>query len=386
MSGRLNALKLVLGSQLASGAAACATGVLRLMLIAALLAAVAGLAIDGALADNYGNTEGNGSGAGAGGAGTPAVERAVEIEIAESTVSLPPDRDATLDLPFTARDRHGYRTLPPGQLEITVTGPDGEPVDKERIAVSQPRDEDSRIRITVIEAEQPLAPGRYTVRAEYGELLAEVHFYIAGPPETVKLRVDANTSYYVRGSVLTVTATVLDANDAIVPDGQEVAFTVEGELEVRNVASYTDKTTTSGKASARYIITGREGTATFSAKAGEASSSVLVELGAFPPTFSSVASAEAEAEAEPEAEPEPATGKAGLSSTAPGLSRWTSTAETTASALYAELAPDGLLNLWMQTQSTWLFYGLDNGALVPGSVDFTIRQGAILYLFYPDNP
>ena len=373
MSGRLTALKLVLGSQLASGAAARATDVLRLMLIAALLAAVAGLAIDGVLADDNGDTRGNGSGSG--GAGTFAVERAVEIGIAEPTASLPPDRDATLDLPFTARDRHGYRTLPPGQLEITVTGPDGEPVDKERIAVSQPRDDGTRIRITVMGAEQPLAPGRYTVLAEYGELLAEVHFYIAGPPETAQLRVDANTSYYVPGSVLTVTATVLDANDAIVPDGQEVAFTVEGELEVRNVASYTDKTTTSGKASARYIITGREGTATFSARAGEASSSVLVELGAFPPSFDSVASAE------PEPEPEPATGKAGLSSTAPGLSRWTSTAETTASALYAELAPDGLLNLWMQAQPTWLFYGLDNGALVPGSVDFTIHQGAILYLF-----
>ena len=54
--------------------------------------------------------------------------------------------------------------------------------------------------------------------------------------------------------------------------------------------------------------------------------------------------------------------------------------------LYAELAIDGLTNLWIQDQSTWVHYGLDNGVLIPGSVDFTIRQGAVLYLVYADTP
>lgn len=376
MTVRWTALKSSMASRLASAAADRATGLLRLALIAALLAAVVGLTADGARAD-FGNGD---RGSGSGGAEPQIVERAVEIEIAEPTVSVPTNRDATIELPFTARDRHGYRTLPPGPLDITVTGPNGEPVDKERIRVSRPRGDDThpRIQITVVNADPPLPPGRYTVRATYGDLFAEVQFDIAGPPATIQLRVDANTSYYVRSSVLTVTATVLDANGAIVPDGAEVAFTVEGDLSMRNVARYTDETTTSGKASARYIITGDAGTATFSATSGEASGSVLVELGAFPPSFSLVASTESE--------PEPATGKAALSSTGPGLSSWTSTAETTASALYAELAMDGLINLWIQDQSTWLLYGLDNGALIPGSVDFTIRQGAILYLFYADIP
>ena len=282
MSVLLSALNLGSVPHLVSRAAGRAASVRRLVLIAALLAAATVLAAGDTLAN--GDCEpGDDDGAVA---EPQIVARAAEISIPQPTASVPLDRDITLDLPFISRDRHGYRTLPPlGQLDITVTGPDGEQVDKERISVSQPKGEDgyAQIRVTIMGAEQPLPPGRYTVRAQYGDLVAEFQFDVAGPPATIQLRVDANTSYYVRSSVLTVTATVLDANGVIVPDGAEVDFTVEGDLAVRNVASHTDETTTSGEASARYIITGDAGTATFSAKSGEASGSVLVELGASRP-------------------------------------------------------------------------------------------------------
>jgi hypothetical protein len=71
-------------------------------------------------------------------------------------------------------------------------------------------------------------------------------------------------------------------------------------------------------------------------------------------------------------------GAAGLTSTT-SFSAWISSADTTASALFAALADADILWLW--DGSAWVSYAvLSGGTELPGSVNFDITLGAILFI------
>ena len=85
------------------------------------------------------------------------------------------------------------------------------------------------------------------------------------------------------------------------------------------------------------------------------------------------AAAAAAAEAEVAAETERLSGMTGFVG-------WLSATGTSASALFEALADDGATALHLWTGSTWVRYSVVGGAAVPGSVDFDVSQGDVLFI------
>ena len=77
--------------------------------------------------------------------------------------------------------------------------------------------------------------------------------------------------------------------------------------------------------------------------------------------------------AEVEAEIERLTGMSGFTS-------WLAEGSTTASTLFDALSSDGATALHVWNGSTWVRYSVVDGAMVPGSVDFTIERGDVLFI------
>ena len=74
--------------------------------------------------------------------------------------------------------------------------------------------------------------------------------------------------------------------------------------------------------------------------------------------------------------------RAGLSSISPGqIATWKSGYSTTAGALLAVLAEEGVRSLWLRDGSAWRSYAVDAGGRgIPGSADFAVLPGAELWL------
>lgn len=74
--------------------------------------------------------------------------------------------------------------------------------------------------------------------------------------------------------------------------------------------------------------------------------------------------------------------RAGLSSISPGqIATWRTGYSTTAGALLAALAEEGVRSLWLRDGSAWRRYAVDAGGHgIPGSLDFTAATGAELWL------
>ena len=68
----------------------------------------------------------------------------------------------------------------------------------------------------------------------------------------------------------------------------------------------------------------------------------------------------------------------GLSSVVPGYSAWIGSGSVMASELVAAL--DGISHMLLRQQGRWLRYGVADGRPVPGSYDFEVRFGDVLWL------
>ena len=211
-----------------------------------------------------------------------------------------------------------------------------------------------QINVTA-EAANKLAAGDYTIQLRADGKSDTQTFTVSGDVDTVTVSEPEGT--LAVNERISVTATVNDADGNAVPDGTTITFTAAqaGTAPVLvKVAS--DTRTTGGTANATYLVVGT-GTGWVNATAGGKSGIQLITVAA--------------------AEVAPADPADNLSTTVPGFSSWTGSATGTASELLSSLSGISQILLW---QNGWLRYGVADGRVIPGSIDFEIRRGAILWL------
>ena len=206
---------------------------------------------------------------------------------------------------------------------------------------------------------RPLTAGEYTLKLTAGRLSATQRIIVSSEPAAVSLSKPQSDGAAAPGGVITVTASVTDADGNQAPDGTPVTWAeprLVGESPVLVQVSI-DRTTTDGTASASYQVVGF-GSSYLRASAG---------------TGTDVQLFNAPAPAAPP--PDPA---AALTRRAPGgVSVWLGEGQTTASALLAGI-PHATTIRTLRA-GLWLRYGVVDGREVPGSIDFIVRPGDILW-------
>lgn len=232
----------------------------------------------------------------------------------------------------------------------TLRDSDGDPINDK---ANKPQ-----ARITVNRAaNNKLAAGEYTLSVKAGSKTATQKFTVSGDVETVTVS-DPEGELSVNGRI-TVTATLADAEGNAVPDGTTVAFTAAqaGTVPVLVQVS-SDSRTRGGMASGSYLVVG-SGTGWISVSGGGKSGIKLVSIAS--PTAA------------------PANPADNLSLTTPdAFSTWLGETKGTASELLAALP--GISRILLYNNRTWLWYGTQDGRELPGSYDFELTRGAILWL------
>ena len=296
------------------------------------------------------------------------------------------DRDV-LTLSVTAADANGVSVAVPANASFArLTGPDGASV-RQGVALEWPlRNDDGeplldfhgnrQVRVNVNRAAaQPLANGEYTLEVRAGGLSAEQTVTVSGGAATLTLGELEGT--LAVNEQISLTATVLDAEGNPVPDDTPVEWSAtDVGIAAVLVQLSADATTTNGQASARWLVLTPGSTAVRAMSVAAASASAAVVAGGVVADVRllDVAAAMAAA-AEP---PEPPSPADGLRRRSPGLAAWFGEGTTTAAALLADL--EGVDSILFWSGSGWLRYALSNGQPTPGSFNFQIPNGAVLYL------
>ena len=206
-------------------------------------------------------------------------------------------------------------------------------------------------------ASAPLAAGQYTLEVRQAGLpWVSQTFQLVGGPAAVAL--DPNRVEIAPDSEFTVTATVSDADGNPVPDGTRVEWSeIASASGVTNVVQRSrTRVTANGQVTATYRAVA-PGRVTVAARVGELTGVTLVDVSA----------------------PPPPTLAALLSTTsANAYSAWTGAASVQVSDLLPSLEGISTISLWRTGR--WLRYGVSGGRLIPGSTDFPIRPGDVLWL------
>ena len=272
------------------------------------------------------------------------------------------DRD-TLTLAVTATDAAGNTVAPPaaGAQRVTLSDPDGERVTS-GVALEWPLGGaeaptlnaagQRQVRVNVDRAAaQPLANGEYTLTVRAGTLTATQTLNVSGGPAAITLSEPDGS--LEQGGRFSLTATVVDAAGAAVPNGTAVEWGSQGLGTTPGPVRLAAETqTTDGQASAEFLsILG--GAVYVTAESGGVTQLRLLQIG------------------------DPA-GPRGLlddlSSTAPNsYATWQGEAAVAASALYQALPPT-VVRLWRASETGWKHYA---GATAD---DFMIAPGAVLWL------
>ena len=206
--------------------------------------------------------------------------------------------------------------------------------------------------------EDKVAAGDYTVTVTHGEVSATATVTVQaayGSADSIEL--SASADEVSAGDLLTVTAMVTDSGGDPVEDGTEVTFHMGGALELTEISS---TATEDGAATVTYIVGSGGGAATVYAVVGSASASLTVSTP--DPVVEEAAS-------------EPSLGDFSRLS---GLSSY-SGPDTTASELLALLAGRATA-IWLSSGDGWVLYAMADGAMVPGSEDFTATAGDVIYI------
>ena len=290
------------------------------------------------------------------------------------------DRDIAL-LSVTAQDTAGNSVMVPGTEPATVDSPRTIPT--HRLTIKAPdgksnpagisarwlpnaagtgleldADDNPQIEIDVdASAEAALPSGEYTIEARVNRQTWSQTFRVAGGPETIVIEAPAEDALV--GSRITVSATVTDAAGRPVSDGTEVTFTERGiGSAVLILTSSSKQRTVDGQASAELLAVSA-GVAYVTVSTGEIADARVIR-------------ARADGGAMPLASER-------LSSTRTNdFAVWLASTRTQASLLLPEL--EGVLSILRWSGGRWLRYAVIGGRLVPGSTDFTIPRGAVLWL------
>ena len=280
-----------------------------------------------------------------------------------------------LRLSVSAQDKAGNKaTTPTNLVRITISDPDGKTVQESSIARTFPlQDEDDKNILDAngnpqIELDvnappaTPLKSGEYTIELRTGGKTTTQTFTASGGAANIAIS-EPDGELTVNGS-FTVTATLTDATGAAVPDGTTLSFVARptGTIPVLVNLSQ-DSTTTDGQATATYLVISK-GRGYITVNSGTASNAALITTTAAASTTPT----------------EPTNPAESLSSTrVNAFSTWIGTGTTTASALLAGI-DNGVDTILIWVNGAWLRYGLSEGREIPGSMDFEVRRGAILWL------
>ena len=285
------------------------------------------------------------------------------------------DNRDRLDVSVSASDSAGQRAqVPTGSRNKTLRGPDNNRVtlSDSGIQVEWPLMSDAatpapildannnlQARITVgAAAASPLKTGEYTLEIRAGGLRDSVTFTVAG--EAANIAVVSSESDYRPNDQFTLTATVTNADGSTVPDGTPVTFTVGSEVagQAKIVQLRGPSGTKNGEATARYVVIA-EGRAWVTVTAGQGNGIWIDTVGqaAAPPAAADPA--------------EQLSGKAGLQS-------YLGDADVSASTLLEALGNVTAIRLYRA--GVWVLYGSVDGRPIPGSEDFTVSRGNVLWI------
>ena len=291
-------------------------------------------------------------------------------------------------LVVSATDANDNRaTVPSSRYSAKLTGPDGHAIAltgaNRRAEIEWPlrkggsgADADDLVlsggnpqaRVTILAgAAAPLAAGEYTLELTAGsgsaKLSAKQSFSVSGGAAAVALSADP-TGEAEEGDSITLTAAVTDASGGAVPDGTPVRFSEQstGESVAVVLLSPSRQLTRDGQASVTLRAINRGG-AYVTAEAGGVSGVRSITVTAADPTE------------------EQRTGfSASLSSTTPSdYSVWLDQEPIRGSELLAGI--QGVRSVLLWRDSVWVRFAVtDAGLVVPGSMDFRIPRGAVLWL------
>ena len=309
------------------------------------------------------------------------VGTASAISVSEPTSSIlnvnttGTDNRDRLDVSVSASDSAGQRAqVPTGSRNKTLRGPDNNRVtlSDTGIQVEWPLMSDAATPAPVLDANNnlqarisvgaaaasPLKTGEYTLEIRAGGLRDSVTFTVAG--EAANIAVVSSESDYRPNDQFTLTATVTNADGSTVPDGTPVTFTVGSEVagQAKIVQLRGPSGTKNGEATARYVVIA-EGRAWVTVTAGQGNGIWIDTVGqaAAPPAAADPA--------------EQLSGKAGLQS-------YLGDADVTASTLLEALGNVTAIRLYRA--GVWVLYGSVDGRPIPGSEDFTVTRGNVLWI------
>ena len=268
----------------------------------------------------------------------------------------------------TAVDAAGnVATLGPDALDIEVVDADDNLVTSIEALPTPQKDSKGNtvhtaVRITLNATDTE--PGAYTVNVTFGDNDPEsVEIVVAGAVASVDLEV--SESSVAIGDIITVTATVTDEDGNLSPDVGEVTFQAVGALTLNALGKGADGGNVSmavddGMAEARFVVVNGSGTATIIGSTGGVDGVTSVSTDAA-------------------AAADEAVSLDCLSATN-GFATYTCGVDSSASELFGLVSGRGATAVHLWNGSDWVRYSVVDGAMVPGSSDFTVTEDDILYI------
>ncbi len=300
------------------------------------------------------------------------------------------DRDE-IKIPINASDANGNAARMPSNAAALVRGIDGTIVSAGRVTSEVKCTDEARLKCSVeiavtAPAGSPLDSGAYTATVTGSGIgSSEVGFAVAGPAETVSIRIPDQLPGL--GQAFTATASVVDKAGVPVADGTWVRFEANGrgaiaasailaappEAEVDHDGDAETPAvlqrrapTKNGEAGAAVVVVG-EGISVLTATAGGKSVSEPLDTRGTAP---------AEAPAGPVIE-------YGTPDRQPAASSWATyrgaSAISAPDLLDHERAPANASVVWLWNGVEWIRYGESDGAEVPGSRRFTVTANDVVW-------
>ena len=297
--------------------------------------------------------------------------------------------DDVVEIAVSAMDDRGASTGVPPTATREIRDPDGEVVSQGivvtlecPVAGGAGAGSGCKFVLDVDAAEEnPLKAGLYTFTARLSsEASAMAEFAVAGRPASVAVSAGDVPNI---GQTMSVEIAVADEDGQPVADGTKVRVSVAGRGGASTPLVLVDPAngeaeTANGRATARFAVTGNEVAVVRVSAGGTAAQ----------PDAATVAVVDARRAAAPEdaAASAPAAGLSTSSMSEDGeletptdtLSFWRSSTPTTASELLADL-PDARA-VWLWNGYRWIRYAEQDGAAVPGSIDFPLHREDLLWI------
>lgn len=296
-------------------------------------------------------------------------------EPASSILNKNTEGDDTRDrlrLSVSAADASGNRaTVPTSGRRTIIKDPDGKTVNQTATGIQatwplmdgadEPApllDADRNLQVEInVGSATALKTGVYTIEVRAGSLKQTQSFTVAG--EAAAITVAVSESDFAPNARFTLTATVSNSDGSAVPDGTPVVW-ADPQPAAKLVAISKQAATKDGQAAAQYVVIG-EGRAWVTLTSGAGTGFWSENVGT------------------PAAPPEPTNPADNLSGRA-GFASYLGETPTSASALLAGLGNVTAIRIWQPSLQAWTLYAVVDGVSPPGSEDFAVSRGAVLWI------